>query len=622
VKTDYNRHIPNGSQVSVVLTTRLSDARKYASSHPDPQDVERKKLFLRLDGLDPGSAVDLVLEASDIEERSPEIIDQATQIVTALDFHPLALNAASSLIRSAVYSLEEYADALEDRLTQKELLETESEQARYLKVSTTFEVSTDSLQSLASTDPTAKAALALLDILGFMHHQDISEGIFVRAWEYEKEVLSEFDAEDGDILHLSAWHVTQCQSIFSSLPTGERIHLFRKARALLGRLSLLNMEQSERRMSLHLLVRKWARERVARPSETWTAVASILALSTQGEFSWQPFTSQLVSHLETVFDWQKSPMSRTISDQWGLCRILYVSAWQMECAHSTRSLKICLQLDIQTQELPCDYFSAATAKFLLGRAHLENGQLSEAIDILERLANLQGEISESERLAAQQSLALVYGADGQNTKAIEILERIVKVREKLREDHPDRLASQHALAVAYWSNGQTEKALEIQQSIVIVGRRVLRADNCIRITMEKKLSDFSNKTRKECIQNEVLPVQNESEDGDHSDSDNKDEDEDEDEDEDDDEELSSNQSEKSELPSRIIQEGDGYDYNEQYEGDDEDESDNDDGDHEDEDEDEDANENDDEELSSIQGASESVTSINHFRRRRTKLALR
>jgi tetratricopeptide (TPR) repeat protein len=582
MKTDYSRYIPNASQVSVVLTTRLSDARKYASA--DPQESGRK-LFSRLDGLDPDPAVNLVLEASEIEERGPQITEQATNIATALDFHPLALNAASSLIQSGVYSLGEYTDAIETRLAQKELLDTESEQARYLKVSTTFEVSADSLQSLASTDPTAKAALALLDILGFMHHQDISEEIFARAWEYEEKILRKYrnTGEDGKITHLTAWHVTHCRSIFSSLPTRERIHLFRKARALLGRLSLVNIEQSEKRMSLHLLVHKWARDRVAHPGETWTAVASILALSVQGKVDWQPFTHQLVSHLETVFDWQKSSTSRTISEQWGLCRILCAYACQMEYARSNRMSDICLQLVSQTQELPYSHYSATTAKILQGRAYLENGQLPEAIDILERLANLQGELPESDRLSAQQSLALAYGAngqntkaieilelivkvreeklredhprrlasqhelaraygaDGQNTKAIEILERIVKVREeKLREDHPGRLASQHNLAVtyrangqntkaiemlerivkvqeklredhpnrlasqlellyAYWDNGQTEKALEIQEYVVPVARRVFRADLPRRITMEKNLSEFSNKTRKKCI---------------------------------------------------------------------------------------------------------------------------
>jgi tetratricopeptide (TPR) repeat protein len=489
MKTDYSRYISNASQVSVVLTTRLSDAKKYASV--DPQDTGRK-LFSRLDGLDPGPAVDLVLEASETEERSPQITEQATKIATALDFHPLALNAASSLIRSGVYSLGEYMYAIETRLAQKELLDTESEQARYRKVSTTLEVSADSLQSLASTDPTAKAALALLGILGFMHHQNISEEIFARAWEYEEKILRKYKTtgEDGKITHLTTWHVTHCQSIFSSLPPIERIRLFRKARAHLGQLSLVNIEQVKKRMSLHLLVHKWARERVARPSETWTAVASILALSVQGKRDWQQFTPQLVSHIETIFaNWQSQSMSRTISDQWGLCRILCAYAWQMRYAQGTPRVDICLQLASQTQELPYSHYSATMAKLLLGNAYLANGQLPEAIDILEHLADLQGELSEADRLLAQHGIALAYRANGQNIKAIEILERVVKVgEEKLREDHTDRLASQHALAVAYDADGQNIKAIEILERVVKVREEKLREDHPDRLASQHALA--------------------------------------------------------------------------------------------------------------------------------------
>jgi tetratricopeptide (TPR) repeat protein len=470
VKTDYNRYIPTGSQVSVVLTTRLSDARKYASA--GPHGMGRKKLFLRLEGLDAESAVDLVLEASDVEERNPEIIDQATQIVAALDFHPLALNAASSLIRSAVYSLGEYADALETRLAQRELLDTESEQARYLRVSTTFEVSAESLQSLASTDPTAKAALALLDILGFMHHQNVSEEIFVRAWEYGDEILSHPESTVGGygIGCLSAWDLHRCRSIFPSLPPDERIRLFRKARAHLYRLSLVNIGQAGKSMSLHLVVHAWARERVSRYHETWTDVALMLALSAQGHVDWQPFTPQLVCQYDVVFAFmQKVPIGSTMSDRWLRCRILCTYAWQMFQARlgSTRLLDTCLQLESQMQGMPCDRTSVIMAGYLLGMAYLNNTQIPEAIDVLERVANMQSELSEDDGLVIQQALARAYLADGQNIKAIEILEYVVKVREeKLREDHPDRLASEHHLASACIAEGRTARAIELLEHVV------------------------------------------------------------------------------------------------------------------------------------------------------------
>ncbi|KAK0332712.1 hypothetical protein LTR94_023811 [Friedmanniomyces endolithicus] len=91
---DYGRYITHGSQVTVILTTRLSDARKWAS--PDPQDSQ-SKLFLQLTGLDPESAIDL--EASETQ-RNQETIREASRIATALDHHPLAVTVASSLIEA------------------------------------------------------------------------------------------------------------------------------------------------------------------------------------------------------------------------------------------------------------------------------------------------------------------------------------------------------------------------------------------------------------------------------------------------------------------------------------------------------------------------------------------
>jgi hypothetical protein len=122
------------------MTTRLSDAGKYASMD---LDYTVGKHCRRLDGLDAESAVDLILRASDVREHDKKTAQAANDIATALDYHPLGLVVASSVIQSSAYSLQEYADALASRFTQQELLDTVSEQATYRKVSTTFEVSVD-----------------------------------------------------------------------------------------------------------------------------------------------------------------------------------------------------------------------------------------------------------------------------------------------------------------------------------------------------------------------------------------------------------------------------------------------------------------------------------------------
>ena len=522
VRTDYNRYIPNGSKVSVILTTRLSDAEKYASV--DPRDA-KSRLFVQLKGLDEESAVHLVLGASKIEECGQQITNQARKIAASLDYHPLAITVASSLIRGDVYSLEEYVVALQQRLVKKELLDEVSEQARYQKVSTTFEVSADALEKLASTDPSAKAALALLDILGFMHHQDVSEEMFVRAWKYEETVLSKFgDAdgdEDGDITHLSAWHVTRCQSVFSSSPPDERTRLFRRARNHLKRLSLVSVDGLEKITSLHLMVHAWARERVSRPCETWTAVASILALSTKGCTDWQPFTSQLASHHEVNFTiW--NDMGKPNNDQLEICRIWYAYAWQLYRAQSSVTLKVCFQLLEQTRELchgQLEMPAFTGVQYLLGIAYRANGQISEAVETLEHVVKVREKLAEDhpDRLASQHALAVAYRANGQIQKAVEILEHVVKVlehvvkvREKLAEDHPDRLASQHALAFAYSANGQISEAVELLKPVVLIKQRKLHVNHRSRTVSEDLLASLVSKLAKTQWQHARIPIEKES----------------------------------------------------------------------------------------------------------------
>ncbi|KAM0706245.1 hypothetical protein Q7P35_006794 [Cladosporium inversicolor] len=108
------RYIPNSARDSAVLTTWLSDADKYASL--DTQ-VMTPKLFVQMDGLDPASATQLILDASKIQEQGDETVQHAQRIADALDYHPLAIVVACSLIRSNVYSISKYAEALKDRLT-------------------------------------------------------------------------------------------------------------------------------------------------------------------------------------------------------------------------------------------------------------------------------------------------------------------------------------------------------------------------------------------------------------------------------------------------------------------------------------------------------------------------
>jgi tetratricopeptide (TPR) repeat protein len=468
---NFSRYIPSSPQVSVILITRLSDTRKYAS--PDLQHVSGKQ-FLPIDGLDPESAVALILEASEIQGRDTESIRQARHIANALDHHPLALVVASSLIQTSTYSLKEYAASLATRFTQSELLNTESEQATYRKVSTTFEVSANSLMNLAETDLSARNALALLDILGFFHNQGVSEDIFVRAWDYAEKICSSCQERCcWSEKNLTLWHVTQSRYLAISGTSEEKKRAFRRCRAHLIRLSLVSVDTTGCVISLHPLVHTWARERLQRPVEVWTAAASILSLSTDGYFAWRLFSPSLVKHMELCFVFRPSS-GMMIQPSLEICRIWYALAWQMFLTHSPGATKVCQRIVEELSGSREGEYLLLRSQHLLGNLCRRNGQILRAVELLEHVVKVQEELVDDhpDRLASQHELASTYKADGQISRAIEILEYVVKVKEKLADDHPDRLASQHELASTYKADGQISRAIEILEHVVKVEEKL------------------------------------------------------------------------------------------------------------------------------------------------------
>jgi len=473
-KTNFSCYVPNSARVSVVLTTRLSDADKYASL--DTQDMTTK-LFMRMDGLDPASAAQLILGASGTREQSDETIEYANQIADFLDYHALAMVVASSLIRNNAYSIKNYAESLKDRLTQKELLATETEQATYRKVSATFEMSAKALQDLALSDDSAQHALDLLELLAFMHHQGVSEDMLVRAWEYEEEVLSNCLKQDRESQDLSMWHVAQARKYFFHATIDVRRRAFRKARAHLVRLTLIKQNPEDNTTYMHSLVHLWARERLRYVAKPWAAAASILALSAQGSYQWESYSPPLSLHCETNYRLRHERDGNYLRGE-AVCRIWCNFAWQMLHAYHPQTQNMVENFSREVQLLSAteaDVILITEPRHMLALLCLRNGDVSQAVLMLEDVVKLRANLDENHvsRLASQHELASAYLNDGRISQAIELHEHIVQVEStKLVVDHPYRLASEQQLAYAYLGDGRIFQAIQILEHIVQMQERL------------------------------------------------------------------------------------------------------------------------------------------------------
>ncbi|KAK5710585.1 hypothetical protein LTR15_012914 [Elasticomyces elasticus] len=466
---NYNRYIPDSEYTTVILTTRLSDARHYASR---ALQSKNSRNFVCMHGLDHDSAVNLMLDLSGTEFTDLRA-NEASRIVKALDFNPLSIKVAGSLVESAVYTLTAYASALETKLWPKNRLDTESELTEYKKIRATFEVSAQVLAE--SSDASARNALALLDILAFMNHRGVTEDIFVRAWQYEETILARFKDQRGDVLSwyrdhdedmdgnkhinvLSPWHVANCRLFLDSFPLHTRIHAFRTARTQLARLSLITLDAKTGSISMHLLIYAWAKQRMPQPYKAWLTAACALALSAERCVDWQPFLPQLEPHIVANFaSFTSSELGREASGirPRQLCRTLYNHATQLIQVKSSQQIDLCEQLVRQTQALSIDKTNeeeVTEAQCLLAVAYRRRGRVEEALRLLEQVVKSRATLGEDHprRLAAQQGLAGAYLDHGQVTQAIELLEHVVRVKTRsLPVNNPSRLSSQHILARAY-----------------------------------------------------------------------------------------------------------------------------------------------------------------------------
>lgn len=128
----------------------------------------------------------------------------------------------------------------------------------------------------------------------------------------------------------------------------------------------------------------------------------------------------------------------------------------------------------------------------LAIAYRENGQVEDAIKLLEQVVNIQ-ETSLTEthpdRLCSQHELAVAYRENEQVEDAIKLLEHVVKIRKtSLAKNHPGRLASENALAIAYRENGQFEDAIKRLEHVVHIQEAILAVNHPNRLGSQHELA--------------------------------------------------------------------------------------------------------------------------------------
>jgi len=504
-EVDYQQYFPTGCTGVIILTSRNSECRQYATNK-----------IVALEGLPPNEAQELLLRAAHITTFPLDAYkrDAMLDVTSLLKGHPLALLQAGAYVARGHCSLAEYPRIF--RCQRKRLLTFRPDQARsrYGDVYATFEASADILQ--ASQSEASSDALQLLSMLAMLAPSRLPLSLFQVIWQGARDILlnvidDKDEDEDGDVGHLTTWHVSHLlpligadEETWDSFRLVEAVHLL-EAYSLVA-VSGLGDTMS---ITMHPLTHAWARDRqeVKQQQQSWLTTGCMIAVSgASGMCSaasasgarwsfWQVTQRQLRPHLQALMSIK---VSRTFNygPHLMVARILLLCGWLLSLLRVDKELFALIQDLFTTLSLDQQVADRKWIELyhLKGRNLSNHGQFQRAVVLLEQVVRIQEQTQAEDniyRLDSQHELAVAYLANGQVKQAVTILEQVVRIAEqKLAEDHPDRLASQHELARAYEANGQVKQAVTLLEQVVRIREQTLAEDHPDRLISQQVLAAY------------------------------------------------------------------------------------------------------------------------------------
>ena len=481
---DYSQYIPSGKSGDVLFTTRVPECEEYNTVGSE-----------KLEDLEPELARVLLYRATNIAESQwKEKEEAAMAILKILGSHTLAIIQAGAFIKKGLCSLEQYPTVFKHQ--QGKLLKFHANQnlSTYGNVYATFEVSAEYLQKSAL--PEASDALDLLHIIAFMHNSGISEMIFQRASNYASELRDSEPSEGKEGLLLSASHTARLPEYVQGWTGVQDRIRWRRACTVLENLSLVTLNKNDESfaISMHFLIHAWAKERQDRYSrcKAWQAAATIVALSCEGHWDYQPFFTALQAHVRACVDPEMEDYTRTLSDM-EAAQMYFQFAYVLHRVDDDRSLHPLVErLRLRLQDkFEKDHGVALEIQKLIGRMYEAQGKRGEAIPIFQDIIERQSRVfpdDDAMQLDSQYDLAIAYRRNGQIDRAIPLLEHVLKAQERSLLNQPLGLALQYELAQSYRENGQISESIQLLEYIVKIQETRLTRDHPDWLTSQHTLA--------------------------------------------------------------------------------------------------------------------------------------
>ncbi len=376
-------------------------------------------------------------------------------------------------------SLERYPTLFKEQEEQLLKYCPRQDQSTYGSVYQTFEISAFHLES--SPDQSAADALSLLQILGFIHFQEIPELMFSRARKETvaiREGINKYGPRN-EIYQLSDLQISRLP-LFMRQENDNALDVYqwrwRETLNVLDSHSLIKISGFGENLSfsMHPLAHTWTRirQRSAFRKKGWRAAGSIIALSMRGD-NYDVFHEKLRSHVGAYLD---HPIFEYLAEMTELeicqthVKICYLVMNLNDISKSRSHLRI---LETFRTWTGASGESGLRVKALTAQRLIEDGQHKEGIELLERL--VEANPSDNSYIYCLDGiLASAYMASEQSQKAVTLLEHVVQMRGQTDAPEDETLLwHQHKLGQAYIENKQFERAVSLFEHVVEVRKKSL-----------------------------------------------------------------------------------------------------------------------------------------------------
>ncbi|KAG8631480.1 hypothetical protein KVT40_000620 [Elsinoe batatas] len=479
VDFDYSEFLPSGRQGYILMTSRIAECSKYATS---------TGLHEELSELGKDDAKRLLLKAAraDLNHRQAED-DEARQICELLGNHALAIIQAGSYVAQGYCTLRQYPALFAHR--RKTLLQHHPDQAksRYGDIFSTFEVVAEMLD--ASEEQDHRDALALLSMIAMLSHNPLPIQVFEAAkqtavdeseelkyqgliWQLRNlpDVLERPEPRllsSGGIKQSARWLIgvkSTRKDSKAELPSSRVVG----ALSLLTSLALVtrSVVDNSVMVSMHPLVHAWARDRQnsKQIEKSWTQALCTMPFSSFATQFWTVQGLYLQPHLLAILDRDMKEMfagrpryatARLLSN---LTSALLLLTMDAKCLDFLDKMFVYLGLKVRKPDLE---HWAAYNNYSIALGH--KGDDDTAVYILQKLYDglrpgtfSKGQTQNTLQIAC--SLSTVYNATARPENTISLLEPLMSSLQNLPSHDIVRMHAETCLGEAYGQTGKTQEA--------------------------------------------------------------------------------------------------------------------------------------------------------------------